>query len=505
MVSISANGSKGHHKFTLTVTETSTSIKNNESTVSYSFKLSPITKGYDWDWKSKTISYTVKINGTSYTGTIPKYDGSSTVTLKSGIQTVGHDANGAKTIDFSFDVIDGIGATYTSGNAKANGTMALTTLESTTPSTGAAPQITFSVEDANSDTFALTGDSSKLIRYYSNAKATMSAKPQGGATSIKKYTIKNGSLTASKSTYTFNSVESNTFTFSAEDDKGYVGTKTHTADIVNYIRLTCSVANGAPDANGDMYLSCGGDYFNGSFGAKDNSLTVQYSYSGSDESYGSGEMRVTTSGNTYSASVWLEGLKYQATYTFTITATDELETVTSTKSAVQTKPLFHWGANDFTFEVPVKFNGGISGGSTWTPYLTEDGAVVNGNYDIQKGWCQKLGNVVTIGWLIKAYINPGYHGQSLVIWGKDDSPVPLPSCSAFGGGVAHNVYIKNAGYVFEGWCIDEFGKITARTQPCNNTTGGNLEIAKNCCYPQADENDSVLVTLAGTICYMTGS
>ena len=495
MASISANGSKGHHKFTLTVTETSTSVSNNTSTISYSFKLSPITKRYDWDWKTRTISYTIKINGASYTGTIPKYDGSSTVTLKSGTQTVSHNADGTKTIEFSFDVRDEIGETYTSGNASASGSMDLTPLAK--PVSGAAPIINAYVEDINDKTFGLTGNIKKLIKYHSTAYATMDVSPQGGASINESLCIiRNGSKTNNASNpyaYTFNNVESNVFTFSAEDDRGYIGTATVTADMIDYVKPTCNIADGAPDADGDMYLYCSGNYFNGSFGKTSNTLTVQYSYYGSDGSSGSGNMAFSTSGNRYTASANVSNLNYQATYTFTITATDKLETVTSTKAAVKTKPLFHWGENDFTFEVPVNFNGNAS---TWTPYLTADGAVVNGKYDIQKGWYQKLGNVVTIGWQIKADIKSGYHSTPLIIEG-----IPFtPNTSAFGGGVAHNI-CTTAGFVFEGWCVDVYDRITARIQPCNNTTAGNLEIASDCYYPKVGDNP-VKVTLAGTICYM---
>lgn len=523
MASISANGSKGHHKFTLTVTETSTSVSNNTSTISFRFQIDPIkipsSAENAWDWDkftnpSNTISYKVVINGTTYSGTIPSYNGMGTLTLKSGTQVVTHNADGTKTLSFSFSVTDATAVNYTSGNASANGTLALTPLATEKPSTGAAPIINPYVEDINDKTIKLTGDSSTLIRYHSSADATMNVTLQGGATSIKKYTIKNGSRTESQSTYTFRNVESNTFTFSAEDNKGYVGTKTYTANMVDYIRLTCNVANGAPDANGDMYLSCGGDYFNDSFGAKHNSLTVLYYYSGSDGSSDSGYMDISISGNTYKASVWLEGLNYQTTYTFTITAKDELEEVEGTKTAVKTKPLFHWSNRDFAFEVPVDFKGGITGSTissgTWTPSLsagtpptaisadyklTDDNGVDQG---CRMGWYQKLGNVVTIGWQIKAeVVNSAYNNYTLKISG-----IPFkPSVSAFGGGVAFGIYIPNAKYVFECWCVsyDETAKttiITARTQPVKDAPG-NLSVASTSYYPEGGG----IVTLAGTICY----
>lgn len=128
MASISANGSNGHHKFTLTVTENSTSTANNTSTVSFSFAISPIQTTWNWEQWGANITYKVTVNGTQYTGSIANYDGYSTVTLKSGSLTVGHNTDGSKSISYSFSVSDTSGQSYTCGNASGSGSMALTTI-----------------------------------------------------------------------------------------------------------------------------------------------------------------------------------------------------------------------------------------------------------------------------------------------------------------------------------------------------------------------------------------
>lgn len=128
MASLSANGSKGHHKFTLTVTENSTSTANNTSSVSFSFVLSPIQTTWNWEQWGAYISYTVTINGTQYTGAIPNYDGYSTVTLRSDTLSIAHNADGSKSISYSFSVTDTSGQSYTCGNASASGTMALSNI-----------------------------------------------------------------------------------------------------------------------------------------------------------------------------------------------------------------------------------------------------------------------------------------------------------------------------------------------------------------------------------------
>ena len=128
MASISGNGSNGHHKFTLTVTENSTSTANNTSTVGFSFVISPVQTTWNWELWGANITYTVTINGTKYTGSIANYDGYSSVTLKSGTLTVAHDTNGGKSIAYSFSVSDTSGQSYTCGNASASGSMALSTI-----------------------------------------------------------------------------------------------------------------------------------------------------------------------------------------------------------------------------------------------------------------------------------------------------------------------------------------------------------------------------------------
>lgn len=128
MASITGNGSKGHHKFILEINQTSQNIANNTSTVSFAFKIAPIETSWNWEQWGNWISYSININGTVYSGNIDNYDGYSTVTLKSGTQTVTHNADGSKSITYSLKVTDTSGQSYTCGNASASSTLALTTI-----------------------------------------------------------------------------------------------------------------------------------------------------------------------------------------------------------------------------------------------------------------------------------------------------------------------------------------------------------------------------------------
>ena len=123
---ISANGANGKHKFTLTVTENSTSVANNTSSVAWSLVISPVVAGYDWVINSGKVSYSVVINGKTYSGIIATYDGASTVAIKSGAESIAHGADGTKSISFSFSITDASGYSFGPGNASASGSLALT-------------------------------------------------------------------------------------------------------------------------------------------------------------------------------------------------------------------------------------------------------------------------------------------------------------------------------------------------------------------------------------------
>ena len=451
MFTLTKNGAKGHHKFTLDVTENSTSAVDNTSSLSFTFKISPISNGWDWyDWGSK-ISYVVNINGTKYTGTIPAYDGYATVTLKSGSLTVEHNSDGTKSISVSFSVTDGANQYYTCGNASASGTMELSTIPRastisvtdgeigstiniviskkvtdyihtltyafgnltgtiatktsdsvvafnlptsfysqiieaktgtgsiyciTYNSTGTQigdtqsatfkaltteeeckPNVSLSAVDTNTTTTALTGDSNKIIKYFSNVKVTLTATARNSAT-IKstQITCGDGKSTTSTST-TFNNVENANFVGNVVDSRGYSNSITLNKTLINYIKLTCNATIHRPEpTTGEAHLKVNGNYFNQSFGAVTNTITLQYRYKESNSSTWSNWVTITATknGNTYSYDKSLgTDFDYTKAYDFQINTYDKLMNLTVAKAITQGIPLFDWGENDFNFNVPV--------------------------------------------------------------------------------------------------------------------------------------------------------
>lgn len=167
---ITANGSKGHHKFALRVSEDTTS--GNSSFMGYSFTLSPIQTGWDWNWSGQPnrISFSVRIGDKTFNGNIPIYDGRSTVVVASNYDIeIPHNDDGSKTIDISFTVTDNTGANYTCGNASASGTLQLTQLHQ-------PPEITDATLVENNTVLTnLQVPNNTIVQYLSNKTLTVTA------------------------------------------------------------------------------------------------------------------------------------------------------------------------------------------------------------------------------------------------------------------------------------------------------------------------------------------
>ena len=247
------------------------------------------------------------------------------------------------------------------------------------------------VDNSSSSIAELTGSSGNLIRYYSDVSvATNAAAVKEASLTSQKITC--GSKTIDSSSGTFIDIESGTFTFTATDNRGNTTTKTITKNILDYVKLTCNLEAENPNAAGNMDFSIKGNYFNSSFGAVDNTLTVQYRYKVNDGEYGDWiDAPITLSGNTYSFTTSMSGLDYMSSYTFQAKAVDKLLTITTPEKTVKSIPVFDWGENDFNFNVPVNINGSdlTMNGETVLKHNTEANDIIlsstGGNIYIRPG------------------------------------------------------------------------------------------------------------------------
>ena len=218
------------------------------------------------------------------------------------------------------------------------------------------PTLNPTAVDSNATTTALTGDSSKFIKYYSNASVSTGASARNSAT-LKSQKIICGAKSISSASGTINAVESGSFTFSATDSRGYPTTQTLNKTLIEYIKLTCSLNAGAPTTSGVATLKISGNYWDGTFGAVANTLTVQYRYKIQGGSYGDWTtVSATKSNNTYNATATISGLDYQTTYVFQARAIDKLATINTDEQARRTTPIFDWSKNDFNVNGTLKVN-----------------------------------------------------------------------------------------------------------------------------------------------------
>ena len=215
------------------------------------------------------------------------------------------------------------------------------------------PGISATVKDVNETTKALTGDENKLVKYYSRVQFSITSSPKNNAGTKSIDINYNGNWLSGGSgnswTDYFSNVISGKYICSVTDTRGLLNSVTFNKTLINYIKLSCAITVSNPTASGECTLTIKGNYFNGSFGATSNTLTVQYK----KDSGSWTNATATKSGNTYTATVKLTGLDYTQAYTFQARAVDKLATVTTESKTVKSTPIFDWGSDDFHFHVPI--------------------------------------------------------------------------------------------------------------------------------------------------------
>lgn len=238
-----------------------------------------------------------------------------------------------------------------------------------------APQIVASVEASDELTPTLTGSNTKLIRYCSDALCILSATARNSATLRQK---RIAGQVIDGTSRTIPAIEADAVTFDATDSRGYTAAVTVAVDLVPYVKLTCRASSARETPTGDkvmLYIS--GSYYNGSFGAASNALTLKYKVDGASAWT---EVTPTITDNTYSAQVELTGISYNETHALSVVATDKLSTVQVSDTIKRGVPVFDWGEEDFEFHVPVSFQG-----KTLSEILSLDGDEISGILPITKG------------------------------------------------------------------------------------------------------------------------
>lgn len=248
---------------------------------------------------------------------------------------------------------------YTVSGSTVVGDAVTTEIEITTVSDRCNPTLTISLTHDNADTATLTGSNTAYIRGYSDAKCTVAATGRFGATIKKIWTT--GTYTDNKDgTYTISPVNSDTITFYAQDSRGYTGQVSTTITLVPYIVLTNSASAGRPNpTDGSAFIQFRGQYFDDSFGAVDNALSLKYKIEYPDGSIDDTWTVVspTVSEDSYYAYISLSGFDYTKSFKIHTVVTDKLLSVEKIVVLKQGIPVFDWGKYDFQFHVPVYIMG----------------------------------------------------------------------------------------------------------------------------------------------------
>lgn len=371
----------------LTLTEESVNVANNTSLVSYLFTISNTNNNRFYD---NNNSWTISIGGHTIAISGFNFDLSAnytTQTIASGQVTVAHNTDGKKDMPYSVSVPN-----IQSWNRYGPPAMSLTGTWTLSPIATTPPALTqVSITDSNDKTFLLTNDRNCLVRYCSNAAISVRAEAYGDGQVVsltatcgdgKKLSSTTGQLEG-----TMQGVGSGSFTIKATDSAGKATVLNKSLPLIEYVKLTCDIGSAKPDAQGNVTVFVSGNYFNGSFGAAKNSLSVQLRYKRKGTSWQDTEdewqsLEPTLSGNSYTAQAELTGLDYQKAYTFQARAIDKLNTVQSATYTARATPVFDWGENDFQFHVPVL---GITADMVSARYSANSGDFLLRNLGVESG------------------------------------------------------------------------------------------------------------------------
>lgn len=146
------------------------------------------------------------------------------------------------------------------------------------------PVLSPTVSNATSSHVNLTGSVNTLILYESTAQYNIGASARNGAYLVSQ-SITCGSKTMTASSGSIENVPDGTFVFRAVDSRGFATEKTITKTIINYIKPTCNQdirTELVGETTARVYITISGNIYNGSFGAVNNTITLQIRYT--DES-----------------------------------------------------------------------------------------------------------------------------------------------------------------------------------------------------------------------------
>ena len=231
-----------------------------------------------------------------------------------------------------------------------------------------------SQKTANTTNFRnLTSNNTTVIKYASNVLITVIANALNSA-SISKILVNNTEMSLSTSnnnttgTLTITKSDTNIFEIQVIDSRGNSTTDNIELNNIDYIPLSISgdVARNQTTDN-KVKINASGNYFNGNFGADNNSLTVQYRYrKKSDENYNNWTTipgnSITINDNKFSITNYLvSNIDYRYIYEFELRTIDKVNTTGDSTTITNIlipkgKPFRNWCEEFFNINAEIRQN-----------------------------------------------------------------------------------------------------------------------------------------------------
>ena len=209
------------------------------------------------------------------------------------------------------------------------------------------PLVTGTVTDSNPQTLALTGDETVLVRGASTALCVMEAQARYSAALAKK---KIADTVITGDTLEITGIQQESIRFWVKDSRGYTAQMLAEPTVIPYFTPILRLEASRKDPiSGEGQITARGSFYNGSFGAQDNSLRLRWRLNEGDWQ----ELTPTLEGNNFSCGADLSGLDYTRSYNITVKASDALKSITVKGTIQPGIPVFDWGKDDFAFHVPV--------------------------------------------------------------------------------------------------------------------------------------------------------
>lgn len=208
-----------------------------------------------------------------------------------------------------------------------------------------------SVSDINAATVALTGNSSKFVRYASTAQFTTGAAGTKNATIVSQYVVNGSQTVENLGTGQIPNVEESTFYFGATDSRGNSVATPVSVDLIPYLRLSCYFTKATLNTGGVLEFAVSGNYFAGNFGATANSLTLAFKFG--DNDWENLTPQIDSENNSFTVTHSISNLDYKGRYNLLVKASDKIAEVRTDEKTVTAIPVFDWGAENFRHNTDV--------------------------------------------------------------------------------------------------------------------------------------------------------